>query len=538
MDQRLLSKPDESKVKVEHQPRSTAKTETKNEEFPSNPETAMLKDMLSRKTEEALQQEVKFRIEIAKLENENRRLKMKRTADGTKIEALTAELARLKETVVKNEKPQRVSPKGEHGRQKTILEPETRAPSLSPILVLESDAEQQPETRATRLSPVSPLTPTPTPPPMDVQSAPLAASGNPSIDSPGPPRTSDHVSRDTWASPGESSTSQSDGTVVVKDEIIDVVIKVEGEADHFTRVMLIKSEDGNFDIWNVDGFNLGPTIKVDDKFKRGFTRKVISDAFGGGHMTCYHHWKKPKPGQTSKTPFLTFNRSWNNALPVSPGLHGIGFFGMSHSPVKPNPLNFFVGEGTNNWRLLGTYNYLRCGEIAPHHISLLPGLVLNNWINGMLSSQWGKSWIEDTNAALQAARRIKFTHDGILKALQDGRLRIPFTILQCVGYPEDWFKQLLYYEKHPKPAKSKRKRRGPTTADSPKKQARTLRKGKGKMKEEPVSDSSEELNVSDMQDEYESDNDDSEYSEGPRRIAPLPTRTSPRKSKPSESPEL
>ncbi|KAJ6598385.1 hypothetical protein DFH09DRAFT_1356643 [Mycena vulgaris] len=335
------------------------------------------------------------------------------------------------------------------------------------------------------------------------------------------------------SSNGHTSQPQnSRADVVVKDEVIDVVIKTEGEPDQFKRVTLIKSEDGNFDIWNVEGFCLGPTIEVDEKYNRGFTRKVIGDAFGGGDVVCYHHWDPP-PGQEAKTPFLTFNRSWNNALPVGPGMHGMGFFGMSGCPVKPQPLNFFVGEGTNDWRLSGTYDYTRWGEIAPHHISLLPPPVLENWVNGLLSSQWGKSSIDDTNAKLEPARRVAFTPESVVQALHDGRLGIPFTILQCVGYPEDWFERLLYYEKHLKPRKSKSKskkngkRPGPKAQGSPKKKANT--QGNGKRKVIKREESSEDELEASSQVGGDSDESDAEYLDRPRRIAALPTRTSPRK---------
>jgi hypothetical protein len=59
--------------------------------------------------------------------------------------------------------------------------------------------------------------------------------------------------------------------------VIDVVIKIEGEPDQFKHVTLIKSEENDFDIWNVDGFGLGPTIEVDEKYNRVFTREVIRD---------------------------------------------------------------------------------------------------------------------------------------------------------------------------------------------------------------------------------------------------------------------
>ncbi|KAJ7489292.1 hypothetical protein FB451DRAFT_1224410, partial [Mycena latifolia] len=360
--------------------------------------------------------------------------------------------------------------------------------------------------------------------PAEVQTATLAGSTSPVRDRPAP-SPSERPSRDAWRSSTPDSSnrrtsahqhdSNPDNTaVVVKDEEIDAIIKTEGEPDQFKRVTLIKSEDGNFDIC--------PTIEVDEKYNRGFTRKVIGDAFGGGRMVCYHHWE-PKPGRETETPFLTFSRSWNNALPVRHGMNGMGFFGMSSSPVKTQPLNFFVGEGTNDWRLLGTYNYTRWGEIAPYHIPLLPPLVLDNWVNGMLSN---------TNVTLEEPRKVESTSESVLQALHDGRLGIPFTILQCVG--------LLHYEKHPKPAKPKANRQGPNAPGSPKKQGKTTQKGKHMVKREYDEEEDEADHKSDVSRQAGEDSDpsDSEYLEGPRRIAALPTRTSPRKLPRTRSVEL
>ncbi|KAJ7705502.1 hypothetical protein B0H17DRAFT_669993 [Mycena rosella] len=472
-------------------------------EASSTSEVAMLKALLAQRSAEYSKREVELRTQIFGVENQNKRLKLKRAADAKRIEALEAELARLKKSPDKDEKIEDSEDEGE--QNETPSDPHTRLPPSSL-----------------------------TPPSM----SPVAD----------PPR-SERPSRDAWRSltPESShgrSTSQDRNTgadVVAKDEVIDVIIKTEGEPDQFKRVTLIKSEDGNFDIWNVDGFGLGPTVEVDEKYNRGFTRK----AFGGGHVVCYHHWE-PKVGQETKTPFLTFNRSWNNALPEHPGMHGMGFFGMSGCPVKPQPLNFFVGEGTNDWRLSGTYNYTRWGEIAPHHISLLPPLVLDNWVHGLLSSQWGKSSIDDANETLKQARKVKFTTESVVEALHDGRLGIPFTILQCVGYPKEWFERLIYYEKHPKPKTKKAgKRRGPKAQGSPKKQAKTLQKGKHSVKreeeaEDETEDEDEDEDAWDASSQVGRDWDDgdSEHNNGPRRIAALPTRTSPRKLPRAMSVEL
>ncbi|KAJ7489307.1 hypothetical protein FB451DRAFT_1553150 [Mycena latifolia] len=512
----------EPKVTIKAEPPSKIEAQCS-----SNSEIAMLKALLTQKSEEALKRELKLRTEILEAEKQNKRLKLKRAADATRIESLQAELARIKKVAVKDEQ----------NDSQRMHSPNTTLTSNEVILIVDSEEEGDENEVASHVH----STPT------EVQTATLAGSTSP-VNDPPALSSSERPLREAWRSSTSDSSnrrtsahqhdSNSDNTaMVVKDEI-DVILKTEGEPDQFKRVTLTKSEDGNFDIWNVDGFGLGLTIEVDEKYNRGFSRKVIGDAFGGGPVDSRHHWR-PKPRKERKTPFRTLSRSWNHALPARPGIHGMGFMDMSECPVKPQPVNFFVGEGKNDWRLLGTYNYTRWGEIAPHHISLLPRLVLDNWVTGMLEGQRGKSKIDRANANLEQARKIKFTSESVVKALHDGRLVIPFTILQCVGYPEDWFEKLIYYEEHPKPkAKESGKRRGPNAQGSPKKQAKTMQKGKQKGKREYDEEEDEDESDASRQIGKDSGDSDSEYLEVPREIVALPTRTSPRKLPRTKNVEL
>jgi hypothetical protein len=60
-------------------------------------------------------------------------------------------------------------------------------------------------------------------------------------------------------------------------DAIEVKVKAEGMEDQFKYVPFVKSEDGQLDIWNLDGFDLGPSVQVAEEYNRGFSRKVISD---------------------------------------------------------------------------------------------------------------------------------------------------------------------------------------------------------------------------------------------------------------------
>ncbi|KAJ7235065.1 hypothetical protein C8J57DRAFT_1479737 [Mycena rebaudengoi] len=188
-----------------------------------------------------------------------------------------------------------------------------------------------------------------------------------------------------------------------KGEFVDVVMKPEGEPDQPMCVTLVKSED-EIDAWNLD-------------------------AFGGGLVSTRHHFK-PKSGE-STPPFLTSSRAWNSSLPKTPGMHGILVFtDISGCPTQTLPV--FAKEGTNKWVPEGLYDRRRWGKIDPRHISSIPSSVLEKRAKGMVSSEWRENRVQ-----------INGGWRNIYNTFLDGRLLLPFTILRCVGYPEDWFERLL-----------------------------------------------------------------------------------------------
>ncbi|KAJ7621270.1 hypothetical protein FB45DRAFT_799086 [Roridomyces roridus] len=466
-------------------------------------EVAILRRLLAEKSRESLDLEIKLLKALKKvdhLEAQNKRLE--------------GELRRHKIHKHEANRKKVQSPSGTFLAKQEPLEREV-------IMLLESESEdERPKPQTERLQTQLP----------DLSSeATEARAVSPVVENSEELEEPTKPPRDAWASIPDSAVPAG---VKDEDEVIDVIIKAEndGEPDLLKRVYLIKSEDGNFDIWNVDAFGLAPAIEVDEKYNRGFSRKVISDAFGGGHQTCNHNWGKP-----GKMAFCTYNRSWNNALPPRPGAHGMGFFGLSGASGEP--MNFFVGEGTNDWRLAGTYTYQRWGEIAPHHINLLPPGVLNEWVTGTLKTKSGHEWVEDVNKTLPATRKIPFAYEGISQALHDGRLTIPFVILQCVAYPEDVFERLLESEKHPKPkgevTTGGKRRRVKKESGTPKKVLKT--RERQVKKEEDFGEEQE----SDGYEEGPEGSDSDEYATPvSRRVSTLPKRASPRRATRAESVEL
>lgn len=59
-------------------------------------------------------------------------------------------------------------------------------------------------------------------------------------------------------------------------QLIEVKVRQADGSEEFKYVHLMKSEDGQFDIFNTNGFDLRPPIEVGERYNVGFTRTVIS----------------------------------------------------------------------------------------------------------------------------------------------------------------------------------------------------------------------------------------------------------------------
>lgn len=296
--------------------------------------------------------------------------------------------------------------------------------------------------------------------------------------------------------PSNPITSRSSPTVkpepVRVDTTIKVVIKSENEPDLIEQVTFVKGEDGKFDVWNLEHLGLGPSIVVEERFCVGFRRSVISDALGGGHQTTSNNWKGRT--KTDKFPYLAMTRSYNPHLPLVPGGHGVVFCGVKRfndGSLIEGPIDLIASDKPNQWIYLGSYETSRWGEISPNQLDLLQPLVIQRWVSGALSTLWGRSWVERTNAELVEKggeiRLVEFTEDGLREALNDGRLVINFTVMKCVGYRTEWFEQFLHYQAHPKAPKSqKRKKKASSGVKKP-----SAKRAKGSERRKEVSSESD-----------------------------------------------
>ncbi|KAG2370157.1 hypothetical protein BDR07DRAFT_1604015 [Suillus spraguei] len=237
---------------------------------------------------------------------------------------------------------------------------------------------------------------------------------------------------------------------------IAVVIKSEHEhePDLNAHVTFVKSEDGKFDIWNLEHLRLGPPVIVEERFHVGFRRAVISNALGGNWQSTFVNWQGPT-SKSNRYPYMALKRSWNPHLPLNPGEHGVVFSGVERfedGTLITGSVDVVISGKPNEWVYFGSYETSRSGEITPHQLHLLPPLFVRTWVEGTLKSQWGKNWVEDTNAELVdkggEIRLIELTTQGLREALSDGRLVIGFTVMKCVGFRAEWFDQFLHYQAH------------------------------------------------------------------------------------------
>lgn len=199
------------------------------------------------------------------------------------------------------------------------------------------------------------------------------------------------------------------------------------------------------------------------------------------------------------------------------------------------PITFFVRDGPNEWKQLGLYSVKRWGEISPKHLNLMPPTTITVWVNGALSSDWGKKWVEGVNKEImeeaqesgRAPRLIEYTDEGMRAALADGRLVISFTIMECVGFRHDWHDQLLHFQKHPKPSKANGKRKCAIAQQA----GRGSKLSKGARRAVEHESDADNLGSGDDDNGGGSPGDaESSEDEGSRRIAKLPVKRSSKRT--------
>ncbi|KAG1766436.1 hypothetical protein EDD22DRAFT_820003 [Suillus occidentalis] len=280
-----------------------------------------------------------------------------------------------------------------------------------------------------------------------------------------------------------------------------VVVKESKPVLPNVHVTFIKSEDGKFNIWNLEHLRLGPPISVEQRFHIGFRRSVISNTLGGRWHDTFINWQGPT-SKSNRYPYMALKRSWNPYLPLVPGNHGVVFCGVRRfedGTLITGSVDVVVSDKPDEWVYSGSYEFSRSGEITPHQLHLLPPLVVRTWVEGILKSQWGKNWVEGTNAKLVdkggEIRLVKHTTHGLWEALNDGRLVIDFTVMKCVGFRAEWFDQFLHHQAHPKLSTTRKRKKGSSVAKNP-----TAKRVKGSARRTEVlsaseSDSDEELQV-------------------------------------------
>ncbi|KAF7967859.1 hypothetical protein HWV62_32872 [Athelia sp. TMB] len=208
---------------------------------------------------------------------------------------------------------------------------------------------------------------------------------------------------------------------------IGVTIKTEKKEDDKTAFITLVKDEKGVDIFNLDGLGLGPPAEPEAPEHahvgyKGFTRKVISDAFGGGHQVCEHNWygpaglakKHPARDLPHRRPFVTYNWKWNPQLPARPGEHGAVLCNLRSftdgAPVD-QPFPVYVRQATNDWRNRGLYTSAQHGEIAPEYMPQMPPGMLSTWAEGVVSSKWGKSWVEEANESLPDDEKIVYDEE-------------------------------------------------------------------------------------------------------------------------------
>ncbi|KAI5829090.1 hypothetical protein K523DRAFT_305704 [Schizophyllum commune Tattone D] len=211
--------------------------------------------------------------------------------------------------------------------------------------------------------------------------------------------------------------------------------------EEFHKVTLSKSEDGSM-LWDLNTLGLGPVGDVGAVYQRSFERKVVSWAFGGGHIRTHHNHNT-----TNLDPYATYHPKWNPQLPGRAGAHGIAF---SHA-VDDELLPVFVRVKSNQWRYCGHYATNMYGDLDSTQLARVPRSCLVAIARDYIEKKWGQEYLSDVNDDLKKEaleqgkpyRPVQSTEQSICAAFLDGRLSMNFTVLEFSRYEHSWFQRLL-----------------------------------------------------------------------------------------------
>ncbi|KAI5895605.1 uncharacterized protein SCHCODRAFT_02619894 [Schizophyllum commune H4-8] len=211
--------------------------------------------------------------------------------------------------------------------------------------------------------------------------------------------------------------------------------------EEFHKVTLSKSEDGSM-LWDLNALGLGPVGDVGGVYQRSFERKVVSWAFGGGHIRTHHNHST-----TNLDPYATYHPKWNPQLPGRAGAHGIAF---SHA-VDDELLPVFVRVKSNQWRYCGHYATNMYGDLDSTQLARVPRSCLVAIARDYIEKKWGQEYLSEVNDDLKEEalaqgkpyRPVQSTEQSICAAFLDGRLTMNFTVLEFSRYEHSWFQRLL-----------------------------------------------------------------------------------------------
>lgn len=146
---------------------------------------------------------------------------------------------------------------------------------------------------------------------------------------------------------------------------------------------------------------------------------------------------------------MAVNLQYNPCMPTVPGEHGVifvSFLKYDNGRDIAEDINFFVRIAANKWVYLGFYSVKRFGRLTAAQFKLLPEVTIGQWVDGVCNRSLGKGAVAAANMGLAKDRHIQSNEVSVREALDEGILKLSFTVLEFVEYREDIFEALAAHE--------------------------------------------------------------------------------------------
>ncbi|THH17586.1 hypothetical protein EW146_g3255 [Bondarzewia mesenterica] len=188
------------------------------------------------------------------------------------------------------------------------------------------------------------------------------------------------------------------------------------------------------------------------------TRRFMSYRYGGSSMEAFPSIAKRRSDAHGYKSFMYAGIGWHPNAPTRPGEPGLWYNSTPVDRGISGPYIVFVGLESGKWLYVGQYMMISAQPLSQTEWILQDPKVKRTWATHIRSQNWGRGvrvqiilrrekGREPTYTEMVAAwgsgnKYDDITADEIAQAYEEGKQRLGIEVLKCVGYDEQFQREL------------------------------------------------------------------------------------------------